>query len=76
MICDIIFSRVGTSDNLECNASTFMLEMKEISYILSNLGSSSLIIIDELGRGTSPEEGAALCWSISERLLKTTAFTF
>jgi len=75
-ICDIIFSRVGTSDNLECNASTFMLEMKEISVILSNLGSSSMVIIDELGRGTSPEEGTALCWAISERLIKSSAFTF
>ena len=75
-ICDSIFSRVSTFDNLECNASTFMVEMKEASYILNNLGTTSLIIIDELGRGTSADEGAALCWAISEELIATSAFTF
>ena len=75
-ICDAIFSRVGTADNLEYNASTFMLEMRETSYILNNLGSKSMVIIDELGRGTSVDEGAAICWAICEELLKTTAFTF
>lgn len=50
--------------------------MREISYILQNVSESSLIIIDELGRGTSAEEGMGLCYAICEQLLTTGAFTF
>ena len=50
--------------------------MKETAYILNNLGQSSLVVIDELGRGTSPDEGAALCWAICEAFAQTSAFTF
>ena len=50
--------------------------MKEASYILSNLGPTSLVIIDELGRGTSSEEGAALAFAIAEEVLKSSAFCF
>ena len=75
-LSDSIFSRVGMFDSIECNASTFAMEMKETAYILNNLGQSSIVVIDELGRGTSPEEGASLCWAISEALSKTSAFTF
>lgn len=50
-------SRLGTSDDMEHNLSTFTTEMKEISYILSNITSRSLVIIDELGRGTSNIDG-------------------
>jgi DNA mismatch repair protein MSH4 len=56
-IRDRILSRLGTSDDMENNLSTFMTEMKEGAYILSNLTDKSLIIIDELGRGTSNLEG-------------------
>ncbi len=75
-MADTIFSRVGTADSIECNASTFAVEMRETAYILNNIGNSSLIVIDELGRGTSCEEGAALCWAISEKLAGSKAFTF
>lgn len=50
--------------------------MREINYILQNVSDSSLIIIDELGRGTSAEEGVGLCYAISEHLLLTGAYTF
>ena len=55
---DRIFSRVSNRDSIETNSSTFMTEMKEISYMLTNKGDNSLIIIDELGRGTSTDEGS------------------
>src|SRR6266496_2491944 len=74
-ITDQIFSRVGSNDDIATNCSTFMMEMKEISYIIQQANEKSLIIIDELGRGTSVEEGVGLCHAISEHLLKTGAFT-
>ena len=63
-ITDRIFSRVSNRDCMETNSSTFMVEMKETAFILSNAGHSSLVIIDELGRGTSVDEGAAICWYV------------
>ncbi|KAH3873387.1 hypothetical protein DPMN_036622 [Dreissena polymorpha] len=71
-----IFSRIGSDDDIETNSSTFTLEMKEMNYIIQTASSRSLIIIDELGRGTSVEEGVGLCFSICEHLLNTKAFTF
>ena len=75
-IPDRIFSRVSNRDCIETNSSTFMVEMQETAFILSNLGPSSLVIIDELGRGTSVEEGTAICWAVCEALLQSTSFVF
>uniref|UniRef100_A0A3Q0RHU3 MutS homolog 4 n=1 Tax=Amphilophus citrinellus TaxID=61819 RepID=A0A3Q0RHU3_AMPCI len=74
-VADQIFTRIGVDDDFETNSSTFMLEMKEISYIIHNASDRSLIIIDELGRGTSAEEGIGICHSVCEFLLRLKAFT-
>uniref|UniRef100_A0A8C5R1I9 MutS protein homolog 4 n=1 Tax=Leptobrachium leishanense TaxID=445787 RepID=A0A8C5R1I9_9ANUR len=70
-----IFTRIGMDDDIETNSSTFMKEMKEVTYIIQNANDKSLIIIDELGRGTSAEEGIGLCYAICEFLLSRKAFT-
>uniref|UniRef100_UPI00398F1709 mutS protein homolog 4 isoform X1 n=1 Tax=Pristiophorus japonicus TaxID=55135 RepID=UPI00398F1709 len=74
-IADQIFTRIGVDDDIETNSSTFMKEMKEITYIMHNVTDKSLIIIDELGRGTSTEEGIGICHAICEFLLSFKAFT-
>lgn len=63
---DKILTRIGTSDDQEHNMSTFMLEMKETAFICANATDKSLILIDELGRATSNEDGVAIAWGISE----------
>lgn len=75
-ITDQIFSRIGSDDDIESNSSTFMLEMKEVNYIIQNISHRSLIIMDELGRGTSQEEGVGICHSVCEYLLRFKAFVF
>ncbi|PIK47411.1 putative mutS protein-like 4 [Apostichopus japonicus] len=75
-LCDQIFSRIGCDDDIETNASTFMLEMREVNYIVQNCTHSSLVIIDELGRGTSNEEGVGICHAVCEYLISIRAFTF
>ena len=75
-ICDRIFSRVSNRDCLESNSSTFMLEMQEISYILTNVTEKSMVILDELGRGTSVSEGTAVCWAVTEELLDVGSLVF
>ena len=70
-VYDRILTRLGSDDELESNASSFRMEMKEAAYILEMLTDSSLVIIDELGRGTGYLEGLSLALSISESILRT-----
>ncbi|XP_023607578.1 mutS protein homolog 4 [Myotis lucifugus] len=74
-IAEQIFTRISTDDDIETNSSTFMKEMKEIAYILHNVNDKSLILIDELGRGTNTEEGIGICYAVCEYLLSLKAFT-
>jgi len=70
-LTDKIFTRVGASDNLSGGESTFMVEMNETASIINNITEKSLILLDEIGRGTSTYDGISIAWSIAEHLHNT-----
>ena len=70
-IIDQVFSRIGASDDLTRGYSTFMVEMMETAHILHNVTKNSLVILDEIGRGTSTYDGVAIAWATSEFLLNS-----
>src|SRR5437764_55815 len=70
-LADRLFTRVGASDNLVGGESTFMVEMRETAYILANLTPRSVVVLDEIGRGTSTFDGISIAWAVAEHLHDT-----
>ncbi|KAK8138544.1 hypothetical protein PG984_001924 [Apiospora sp. TS-2023a] len=71
-----LFVRMSTDDSIEANMSTFSIEMREMAFILRNINENSMVVVDELGRGTSTRDGLAIAIAISEALLQSEAFVW
>lgn len=74
-LTDRIFCRVGASDNLSGGESTFLIEMQETAYILRNCSSHSFVVVDEIGRGTSTQDGMSIAWAVMKSLIEKSCRT-
>jgi DNA mismatch repair protein MSH4 len=71
-----LFARISMDDSIEANVSTFAAEMRETAFILRNVSRGSMVIVDELGRGTSPRDGMAIALAVCEALVESRALVW